>query len=128
MNGDLLTKVDFVRLLAFHQQQKNLITMCTREHRHQVPYGVVKLDEHRIVELKEKPIQYYFVNAGIYVIEPEAIKHIPHNQFFDITDLINKLLDENLPVGSFPLREYWMDVGKLEDFRQAHIDYSEQFQ
>ena len=128
MNGDLLTKVDFVRLLAFHHQQKNLATMCTREHRHQVPYGVVKLDEHSIVELKEKPIQYYFVNAGIYVIDPEAIKHMPKNQYIDITDLINKLLDENLAVGSFPLREYWMDVGKLEDFRQAHIDYSEQFE
>lgn len=128
MNGDLLTKVDFVRLLAFHKQQNNIATMCIREHRHQVPYGVVKLDEHRIVELREKPIQFSFVNAGIYVIEPRLIKQIPHNQFFDMTDLVNKLLDQNVPVGSFPLREYWMDVGKLEDFKQAHIDYPAQFE
>ena len=128
MNGDLLTKVDFVRLLAFHQQQKNSVTMCVREHRQQVPYGVVKLDEHRIVELKEKPIQYSFVNAGIYVLQPEAIKQIPARQFFDMPDLVNKLLDQDLPVGSFPLREYWMDVGRIEDFEQAHVDYSKQFE
>jgi dTDP-glucose pyrophosphorylase len=128
MNGDLLTKVDYVRLLAFHEQQKNLITVCTREHRHQVPYGVVDLNEHRIVGMKEKPVQYCFVNAGIYVIEPEILKLIPDGQYFDMPDLINKLLDKNLPVGSFPLREYWMDVGKLEDFKQAHIDYPEQFE
>ncbi len=128
MNSDLLTKVDFVRLLAFHQQQKNIVTVCVREHRHQIPYGVVKLNEHRIVELKEKPTRYSFVNAGIYVIEPEAIKQIPANQFVDMPDLINKLLDQNLAVGSFPLREYWMDVGKLEDFQQAGIDYSKQFE
>ncbi len=127
MNGDLLTKVDFVRLLAFHQQQRNIATMCVREHRQQVPYGVVKLDEHRIVELKEKPIQYSFVNAGVYVLEPETIKQIPAKQFFDMPDLINKLLEQKLAVGSFPLREYWMDVGRLEDFEQAHIDYSKQF-
>ncbi len=128
MNGDLLTKVDFVRLLAFHQKQKNVTTMCVREHRHQVPYGVVNLDEHRIVDLKEKPIQYCFVNAGIYVIEPDTIKQIPSNQFFDMPDLINKLLDQSLAVGSFPLREYWMDVGRLEDIQQAHVDYSKQFE
>lgn len=128
MNGDLLTKVDFVRLLGFHQQQKNIATMCVREHRQQIPYGVVKLDEHRIIELKEKPIQYSFVNAGIYIIEPQAIKQIPANKFFDMPDLINKLLDKNSAVGSFPLREYWMDVGRLEDFEQAHIDYSKQFE
>ncbi len=127
MNGDLLTKVDFVRLLAFHQQQKNIITVCVREHRHQIPYGVVKLDQHRIIELKEKPIQYSFVNAGIYIIEPEAIKQIPPNQFVDMPDLINKLLDQHLAVGSFPLREYWIDVGRIEDFQQAHVDYSKQF-
>lgn len=127
MNGDLLTKVDFVRLLGFHEKQNNAATMCVREYRYQIPYGVVKLDEHRIISIKEKPIQYYYVNAGIYLLAPEILSKIPKKQYFDMTDLYSKLIDESQRVGSFPLREYWMDVGRMEDFEQAGSDYLEQF-
>jgi dTDP-glucose pyrophosphorylase len=127
MNGDLLTKVDFVRLLGFHQKQQNVATLCVREYRYQIPYGVVKLNQHQVVNLKEKPVQYYFVNAGVYLLEPEVLKHIPQNQYFDMTQLFEYLIQNNIKVGSFPLREYWMDVGRMEDFEQAHLDYAEQF-
>ena len=127
MNGDVLTKVDFVRLLVFHEKQKNLATMCVREYRYQIPYGVVKLDQHRIVDLKEKPVEYYNVNAGVYLLEPAVLDYIPANQYFDMTRLFEVMMERNLQVGSFPLREYWMDVGRMEDFEQAHTDYTEQF-
>lgn len=127
MNGDLLTKVDFVRLIGFHNKQNNLATMCVREYRYQIPYGVVKLDQHKVINLKEKPVQYYYVNAGVYLLEPAVLKQIPENEYYDMTQLFEKLIQDNLQVGSFPLREYWMDVGRLEDFEQAHLDYAEQF-
>lgn len=127
MNGDVLTKVDFVRLLVFHEKQKNLATMCVREYRYQIPYGVVKLDQHRIVDLKEKPVEYYNVNAGVYLLEPAVLDYIPANQYFDMTRLFEVMMERNLQVGSFPLREYWVDVGRMEDFEQAHTDYTEQF-
>ncbi|MBI3771287.1 MAG: nucleotidyltransferase family protein [Gammaproteobacteria bacterium] len=128
MNGDLLTKVDFVRLSEFHKQQQNTITMCVREYRYQIPYGVVSLDRHRITGISEKPIQYYQVNAGIYMLDHEIINDIPHNQFYDMTTLIEVILAKNITVGSFPLREYWMDVGRVEDFEQAHSEYFDQFE
>jgi NDP-sugar pyrophosphorylase family protein len=127
MNGDVLTKVDFVRLLVFHEKQKNLATMCVREYRFQIPYGVVQLEQHRIVQLNEKPLQYYNVNAGVYLLEPAVLDYIPKNQYFDMTQLFESLIVKNLHVGSFPLREYWMDVGRMEDYEQAHLDYLEQF-
>jgi dTDP-glucose pyrophosphorylase/CBS domain-containing protein len=127
MNGDVLTKVDFVRLLGFHEKQHNTATMCVREYRYQIPYGVVKLDQHRIVDLKEKPVEYYNVNAGVYFLEPSVLDCIPKNQYFDMTQLFEKLIAEKIQVGSFPLREYWMDVGRMEDFEQAHMDYAVHF-
>lgn len=127
MNGDVLTKVDFVRLLGFHQKQHNVATMCVREYRYQIPYGVVKLDQHRIVDLKEKPVEYYNVNAGVYLLEPAVLEQIPSNEYFDMTQLFEKLIEKNIQVGSFPLREYWMDVGRMEDFEQAHLDYAVHF-
>jgi dTDP-glucose pyrophosphorylase/CBS domain-containing protein len=127
MNGDLITKVDFVRLIGFHEKQSNIATMCVREYRYQVPYGVVKLDNHRITTLKEKPIQYYNVNAGIYLLEPAVLDVIPKNEYFDMTSLFEQLINHDIQVGSFPLTEYWMDVGRMEDYEQADMDYSEQF-
>ena len=127
MNGDILTKVDFVRLIGFHEKQQNKATMCVREYRYQIPYGVVKLDNHRILRLKEKPIQYYNVNAGIYLLEPDVLDVIPRNEYFDMTSLFEQLINHNIQVGSFPLTEYWMDVGRMEDFEQADTEYFEQF-
>lgn len=127
MNGDLLTKVDFVRLLEFHKKQTNAATLCVREYRYQIPYGVVQLDKYRIVRVKEKPVQYYNVNAGIYLLEPAVLDHIPPDQYFDMTTLIEQAIASHVRVGSFPLREYWMDIGRMEDFEQAHSEYAEHF-
>ena len=127
MNADLLTKVDYVRLLEFHNKQSHIASMCVREYRHQVPYGVVKLKEHRIINVIEKPNYYYYVNAGIYCLSPEVLDFIPSQTYFDMTELFTKLIQLSKCVGSFPLREYWMDVGRMDDFNQADQDYSQQF-
>ncbi len=87
MNGDLLTKVNFQHLLNFHQEHQAKATMCVREYEYQVPYGVVKIDHQRLVGIEEKPVQHYFVSAGIYVLEPEVLELIPSNAFFDMPTL-----------------------------------------
>jgi len=122
MNGDLLTKLNFRSLLEFHEQHNALITMCVREYDFQVPFGVVKLDGHYASTLEEKPVNRFFVNAGIYVVRPEILKSIPKNQYFNMTDLINPLLKKQKVV-SFPIYEYWIDIGKMEDFHQANGEY-----
>lgn len=122
MNGDVLTNVDFVRMLEFHDMQNADITLCVREYATQVPFGVVNLDNSRVTHIHEKPVIEHFVNAGIYCISPKLHGVIPQNTFYDMTQLIDYALKNNLKVAGFPLREYWRDVGQLHDFEAANRD------
>jgi dTDP-glucose pyrophosphorylase len=128
MNGDLLTKVDFVRLLEFHNKQGFVATMAMREYSHQVPYGVLQVGEgYRIQRLTEKPIERHYVNAGIYVLSPEALSLVPEQKFYDMPSLFQRLMDMQRPVGSFPLRDYWIDIGRIEDLERASVEFAEMF-
>lgn len=128
MNGDLLTKVDFIRLLEFHNKQGFVATMAMREFSHQVPYGVLRIGEgYRVQSLVEKPVERYYVNAGIYILEPETLQQVPGQKFYDMPTLFNRLLEQDRPVGSFPLRDYWVDIGRLEDLERASDEFSEMF-
>ena len=128
MNGDLLTKVDFVRLLDFHQQQNFSATVAVREHHYKVPYGVLKIkDGYNVEEIVEKPTERYQISAGIYVLSPETLDLIPVNEFYDMPALFQNMIQQHHKVGSFPLREYWIDIGRLEDLEQAHTDFFDFF-
>lgn len=127
MNGDLLTKVNFQQLLDFHIQQKAVATMCVREYTFQVPYGVVRMEKEQLQAIDEKPVQSFFVNAGIYVLEPEAVELIPQDTFFDMTDLFDLLLQKKDQVSIFPIREYWIDIGQRADLERANGEFGEVF-
>jgi len=127
MNGDLLTKVNLKQLLDFHSGHHAKATMCVREYDFQVPYGVVKLDAHRIINIDEKPIQHFFVNAGIYVLEPETLDLISSNTYFDMPTLFEKLIELKKETAVFPIREYWLDIGHLSDYNRAKGEYGELF-
>jgi dTDP-glucose pyrophosphorylase len=127
MNGDLLTKVNFSQLLDFHTKHGASGTMCVREYDFQVPYGVVKLDGHRITGIDEKPIQRFFVNAGIYVLEPQALDLIPPNGFYDMPTLFEKMIERKQETAVFPVREYWLDIGQLADYDRANGEFMQVF-
>jgi len=127
MNGDLLTKVNFQQLIDFHSVNQAQATMCVREYNFQVPYGVVKMNNHRLTGIDEKPVERFFVNAGIYVLEPKTIKLIPKGEFFDMPSLFQKIIAENGETTAFPIREYWMDIGQMNDYEQANIEFNEVF-
>lgn len=127
MNGDLLTKVDFGNLLDFHREHRAVATMCVREYDFQIPYGVVRVDGHRLIAIDEKPVQRFFVNAGIYVLEPEAMELIPVGSPFDMPALFEKLLELRKETVVFPIREYWLDIGKMSDFERANVEFVEVF-
>lgn len=127
MNGDLLTKVDFEHLLSYHLGQKSLATMCVTEYEYQVPYGVVESVGNQVVSMVEKPLQRHFINAGIYVINPELVAQVEKNQVIDMPTLIEQKIAENHKVSIFPIHEYWLDIGKMNDFNQAQIDVRDKF-
>jgi len=128
MNADILTKVNFSALLRYHQEQAAAATMCVREYDIQVPFGVVDMDdEHRITGIVEKPVHRFFVNAGIYVIEPRLLSLVPRGTFYDMPDMFQAAIDRGDKVASFPIGEYWTDIGRPADLEQANGDYAEIF-
>jgi dTDP-glucose pyrophosphorylase/predicted transcriptional regulator len=127
MNGDLLTNVNFEHLHDYHLTNNSTGTMCVREYDFQVPYGVVDVEDGKIRSITEKPTHKFFVSAGIYMFSPEVLKYIPDNEFYDMPTLFEKLISENKNAISFPLREYWLDIGRIEEYKKANEEYGEVF-
>ncbi len=127
MNGDLLTSINFESLLDYHKAQNAIATMCVREYDFQVPYGVVNIDGNRVTSIVEKPVHKFFVSAGIYMLSPLTIDLIPHNQFYDMPTLFEKCIENKLSTVSFPIHEYWLDIGRMNDFERANNEYHEVF-
>jgi dTDP-glucose pyrophosphorylase len=124
MNGDLLTHASFDNLLQFHHNQGAAATMAVREYDFQVPYGVVRLNGTRIEAIEEKPVQKFFVNAGIYALSPEALDFLPAETFFDMPTLFEHLIAAGKTTAAYPLREYWLDIGRLEEFERAQREWA----
>jgi len=127
MNGDLLTNVNFEHLHDFHISNNSMGTMCVREYDFQVPYGVVNIDGSHILSIEEKPTHKFFVSAGIYMLSPDVLEYIPENQFYDMPTLFEKIISEKQNAISFPLREYWLDIGRIEEYKKANDEYHEVF-
>ncbi len=127
MNGDLLTNTNFRQLLEFHKAGGGKATMCVREYEFQVPFGVVTTNGNALVSIEEKPKHNFFVNAGIYVLNPEALDVIPEDTFYDMPDLYRTLMTQNHSATCFPIREYWLDIGRMDDFERAETEYDSHF-
>lgn len=123
MNGDLLTRASFQGMVDFHLEQDSIATMAVREYDIQVPFGVVTLDGARISSITEKPVQSFFVNAGIYVISPDALTLIPNDTFFDMPTLFGMIAVQEKKTTAYPLHEYWIDIGRLEEFQRAEREW-----
>lgn len=127
MNGDLLTKINFSDLLAFHESNQNSATMCLRQYEHQIPFGVVETDQNGILKIEEKPIKRYFVNGGIYILNNDLLEFIPRETYFDMPSFFENLIEKKIKVGAFPFYEYWIDIGRMDDYERAHAEFLEIF-
>lgn len=126
-NADILTKVEFDKLLYAHTETNADITCAVREHKVQIPFGVMKIKNDNITDIEEKPESIYHVNAGIYVLERSVTQHIPLDKYFDMPQLIGKVIQSGGVVAPFLVHEYWKDVGQPEDFFSANREYSFHF-
>jgi dTDP-glucose pyrophosphorylase/CBS domain-containing protein len=123
INGDILTEVDFSAMLDYHHEHEAVMTVAVRKYDVQIPYGVVECKGSSIVGLHEKPLHNFFVNAGIYLLQPEVYRYIENGKQLDMTQLIQRLLQNGEPVISFPIREYWLDIGQMADYERAQEDH-----
>jgi len=92
-----------------------------------VPFGVVNIDQYRLSSIDEKPTHHFFVNAGIYVLSPDTLDFIPGEKSYDMTELFQKLIESNYEAIAFPVREYWLDIGRFDDYEKANAEYQELF-
>lgn len=119
MNGDLLTRVNYAGLLDFHEEHGGIATMCVRDYEYKVPYGVITNDGAKITGMVEKPVQRFFINAGIYLLSPQLVHQVKQGVRIDMPTLLQAQIDAGREVAMFPVHEYWLDIGRMEDFQKA---------
>lgn len=125
MNGDILTKLDIVKFIEYHQKGNFMMTVGIKKYEQQLPFGTLKTSKGRILGIQEKPVKKYDINAGIYVINQPALKEIPYKEFFTIPELIKRLLSQNKTVGGYFIEKYWFVVENLKQLEKAHSEMEE---
>jgi dTDP-glucose pyrophosphorylase len=125
INGDILTSLNFEKLLTFHVENMAMATMCIQEIEMQVPYGVIDYDnQNNFKAAKEKPIHKFMINTGMYVFDPMVLKYIPKNEFYDLPDLFERIKADEFVTKVYFVDDYWLDVGQPKDFKKANLDYT----
>ena len=121
VNGDVVSSIDYKTLLEFHKQQNAMGTMATKLYEWQHPFGVVQTSRFEITEYQEKPLMQSLINAGIYVLDPSALKLMVRDEYCDMPELFTAIRNADQKTVAFPLYEGWIDVGRIDDFRMANI-------
>lgn len=124
MNGDVLTRFNSSQLLRFHAEQAATGTLCVREHTTIVPFGVVQTNGVELAGFEEKPTYRQLVNAGVYVIDPKLLPLLPPQRATDMPTLLQAAQMAGHRIAVCPIHEYWIDVGRPETLRQAHLEWS----
>ena len=119
-NGDLITDLDYRAMLKHHIESDAEISVAVRRFEFKNPYGVVRTTGQYVDSIEEKPTVISQVNTGVYVLEPGALKLLNKGQFFNMTDLVQKMLERNSKVAAFPIHEAWMDIGTPRDLKEAN--------
>lgn len=127
-NADLLTKQNYCSIVDRHVESKAHATMAVRHYEMQVPFGVVRINDDSIERIEEKPVQHFVVNAGIYVLSPQALDLVPSNEFFDMPTLLDTMLQARMNVRAHQIDGYWLDIGRLPDYERANMEFHEVFQ
>ena len=118
INGDVLTDINYSQLIDYHNDTGKEITVCAAFYDIQIPFGTIEIEDNNILDIAEKPIKKYLINAGIYIVSPDVIKSLKSNTSINMTDIIKKYIKTN-NVGIFPMHEQWLDIGSHENYKKA---------
>ncbi len=122
INGDIVTNVDLRAMLDFHREHRADMTVAVRQEAFTIPYGVVEMDGVELVGISEKPTDRHMINAGIYLLSAGVCRQVPVGRHYDMTDLIQDLIQKKLTIIGFPIQEYWIDIGQPEDYEKAQVE------
>jgi dTDP-glucose pyrophosphorylase len=120
MNGDVISQFDVNDLLGQHRERKVAATMAVSLQKTDLAYGVVQTKNGVITDIEEKPSLHHLVNAGLYALEPRAVRLIPEGKLYNMTDLFRDLIDQDEATQAFALYEDWLDIGQPDQYRAAN--------
>jgi dTDP-glucose pyrophosphorylase len=126
MNGDILTEVDFDSLIKFHRENNSSATICVRNKKTEIPYGIVTSENKHFTSIQEKPVLSHSINAGIYILEPSMINYLKNtSSAVDMPSLIQTGKANGESIFVFPIKEYWLDIGHAKTFEQACYEWNQ---
>ena len=127
-NGDLLSKEDYGHVVDAHAASGADATVLVRNYDVQIPFGVITQSGPTVVAIEEKPTHSFTINAGVYILSPNALDLVPSNTFFDLPTLLEKMITESMVVRSYSAQAYWMDIGRMPDFERANAEFQAVFE
>jgi NDP-mannose synthase len=127
MNGDILSLVNFTELYNFALSKEALLTISIKKEITPFAFGNIFFEEDRVTGIQEKPDIVMYILAGIYVMRPEILDLFPENEYFGMDSLIKNMLDNQQPICKYDLKEYWLDIGRLNDYEKAQEVYGTLF-
>lgn len=124
MNGDILTTLNYQKLVQYHRRQKGMVTIAMNQKKVQLELGVMEFDRaHRLTRYIEKPTLPYSVSMGIYVFDKKVLEWIPSKKHLDFPELIQKLVNQKKKVVCYPSNDFWLDIGRHEDYEEAQKQF-----
>ena len=120
MNGDILTTLNYSTLVNYHKEKEAVATIAMHKRTVNVDFGVIELNtDSKITNYIEKPNLKYLVSMGIYIFDTKILSYIKPNEKLDFPDLVKKLLENNERVIGYPSGDYWLDIGRHDDYQKA---------
>jgi dTDP-glucose pyrophosphorylase len=122
MNSDLLTDIDYEDFYKSFIKNEADILVASVPYPVSIPYAIFENEDLKVKSFKEKPEYIYYANAGIYLIKRKALNLIPKDEFYNATDLMEKIIELDMKLIHYPMHNYWLDIGKPADFKKANED------
>lgn len=124
MNGDILSAINFKDLYDFAINRDSMLTISIKKEITPYAFGNISFNRDFVTDIEEKPDIISYILAGIYVMKPEIFSIIPENEYFGMDTLIKKMIANNLPILKYDLKEYWLDIGRINDYEKAQTEYN----
>jgi NDP-sugar pyrophosphorylase family protein len=123
INGDVISALNLSEFYEFALANESILTLAIKKILTPFAFGNIFFEGDRVTGIEEKPDLVNFILAGIYVMDPEIFQFIPSGEYYGMDRLIKKLLAENRPVSKYEIQEYWLDIGRMDDFEKAQEIY-----
>ena len=125
MNGDILTTLNYQALIQHHREHEAALTIAMHQKDVKIDLGVLETNaQHELTSYDEKPLYSFKVSMGIYVYEPHVLRYMPRGEYMDFPDLVKLLLNKGEKIVGYPSQDYWLDIGRREDYELAQLEYN----